>query len=217
MPKDIQVNLSFTADIAKAKQQISELQKSLVNVSKMPEDISSIFNNNSIKEAKEAVIELQQHLNAAVNINTGKLDLSRFSTSLKASNKDLSVYYDKLLAAGEEGQKAFYKLSQAIASAEAPVTRISKRMDDFLVTLKNTAKWQISSSIMHGFMGSIQSAYSYAQDLNSSLNDIRIVSGESSEEMAKFAKQANKAAQELSASTLAYTDASLIFFQQGQV
>jgi hypothetical protein len=44
-------------------------------------------------------------------------------------------------------------------------------------TLKNTARWQISSSILHGFMGSVQSAYGYAQDLNKSLNDIRIVTG----------------------------------------
>jgi hypothetical protein len=31
--------------------------------------------------------------------------------------------------------------------------------------------------MMHGFMGSIQSAYGYAKDLNKSLNDIRIVTG----------------------------------------
>ena len=33
--------------------------------------------------------------------------------------------------------------------------------------------------------------------------------------MARFAEQANKSAQALSTSTLAYTDASLIFYQQG--
>jgi len=43
--------------------------------------------------------------------------------------------------------------------------------------MKNAAKWQISSTILHGFMGAIQSAYGYAQDLNESLNNIRIVTG----------------------------------------
>ena len=42
-------------------------------------------------------------------------------------------------------------------------------------TLANTIKWQISSSLIHGFMGSIQKAFGYAQDLNESLNNIRIV------------------------------------------
>jgi hypothetical protein len=50
-------------------------------------------------------------------------------------------------------------------------------MQEFMITLKNTARWQISSSILHGFMGAIQNAYNYAQDLNQSLNNIRIVTG----------------------------------------
>jgi hypothetical protein len=45
-------------------------------------------------------------------------------------------------------------------------------LTEFWTTLKNTARWQISSSILHGFMGAVQGAYSYAQDLNKSLNDI---------------------------------------------
>ena len=80
-------------------------------------------------------------------------------------------------------------------------------------TLKNTARWQISSSILHGFMGSLQKAYGYAQDLNKSLNNIRIVTGKSVDDMAAFAERANKAAQALSATTTAYTDASLIYYQ----
>jgi hypothetical protein len=43
--------------------------------------------------------------------------------------------------------------------------------------MKNTVKWQISSSMLHGFMGALQTSYGYAQDLNESLNNIRIVTG----------------------------------------
>ena len=58
-------------------------------------------------------------------------------------------------------------------------------------------------------MGSIQSAYHYAKDLNESLNNIRIVTGQSTDQMAKFAKQANLAAKELSTTSTDYTDAKL--------
>jgi hypothetical protein len=37
-------------------------------------------------------------------------------------------------------------------------------------------------------MGAINSAYGYAQDLNKSLTDIRIVTGNSADEMARFAE-----------------------------
>jgi hypothetical protein len=94
-----------------------------------------------------------------------------------------------------------------------PLRRSNAMLNEMWVSLKNTARWQISSSILHGFMGSVQAAYSYAEDLNKSLNNIRIVTGKSVDEMAKFAQVANKAARELSTTTTEYTDAALIFYQ----
>jgi len=91
--------------------------------------------------------------------------------------------------------------------------RSSKLLDELWTTMKNTARWQLTSSAMHGFMGAVSSAYGYAKDLNASLNDIRIVTGASTEKMAEFAKEANNAAKALSTTTTDYTKASLIFYQ----
>lgn len=81
--------------------------------------------------------------------------------------------------------------------------------------MKNTARWQLTSSMLHGFMGAVQTAYGYTQDLNESLNSIRIVTQKSVEDMDKFAERANRAAKDLSTTTTRYTDASLIYYQQG--
>ena len=215
MPKQLNVNLAFTADTNKAKAQLKELQQSLQDIAKLPGKASSLFDDTDIKNASKAALELQQHLNAAVNVNTGKLDLSRLSTSLKAANKDLNEYYGQLTKIGPQGQEAFLKLAKSISTAEAPVTRINAKLAEMGTSLKNTARWQLSSSIIHGFMGTIQGAYGYAQDLNESLNNIRIVTGQSVDEMAKFAEKANASAKALSTTTTAYTDAALIFYQQG--
>jgi hypothetical protein len=48
--------------------------------------------------------------------------------------------------------------------------------------------------------------------LNQSLNDIRIVTGYSADEMDRFAKKANRAAKELKTTTNEYNKASLIYF-----
>jgi hypothetical protein len=53
--------------------------------------------------------------------------------------------------------------------------------------MANTVRWQISSSLLTGFISSISTAFNYAKDLNTTLNDIRIVSGESADSMARFA------------------------------
>lgn len=69
--------------------------------------------------------------------------------------------------------------------------------------------------IINTVTGSIQKAWTYSKNLDSSLNDIRIVTGKSADEMARFAVQANKVAGSLGATTLDYTKASLIYYQQG--
>ena len=81
--------------------------------------------------------------------------------------------------------------------------------------MTNTVKWGITSSIFNTMTDSIQNAWNYAKALDSSLNDIRIVTGKSSDEMANFAIQANKVAKSLGAATKDYTNASLIYYQQG--
>lgn len=215
MPKQLNVNLSFTADTEAAKRQILELQQALQQVALMPSKSSALFDDSQLKAASKAAMELQKHLQAAVNVNTGQLDLSRFSTSLAASNRDLKTYVNTLMQAGTVGQNAFMQLARAVSTAEAPITRINSHLAQMGVTLKNTVRWQLSSSLLHGFMGSIQAAYGYSQDLNQSLNNIRIVTGASTDEMAAFASQANNAAKALSTTTTSYTDAALIYYQQG--
>ena len=215
MAKQLNVDMRFNADTSQAKRAIQDLQNSLSTIAKMPGNASNLFDDTEIKKASKAALELQGHLQKAVNINTGKLDLSRFASSLKTSNKDLSIYANTLLNTGKQGQQAFLQLAQAIATADTPVTRINAKLADLGVTLKNTVKWQISSSVLHGFMGAIQSAYGYAQDLNESLNNIRIVTGQNVDQMTKFAETANRAAKTLSTTTTDYTNASLIYYQQG--
>ena len=216
MPKQLNVNLAFTADTVQAKRQIQDLQQTLQKLS------SSTIKNNIGKEMNEelrksvvSANQLKDMLQQAVNPKTGNLDLSRFSEQLKASGRDIQSYAQDLNNLGPNGTKAFMQLAQSIASAEVPMRRTNALAKEFGTTLMNAARWQFSSSVLHGFMGAIQGAYGYAQDLDKSLNNIRIVTGLSADQMAIFADEANKSAQALSASTLAYTDAALIYYQQG--
>jgi hypothetical protein len=215
MAKQLNVNLNFDADTQKAKAQINDLMKTLQKVATQAGAAPSIADAQTYKDAIVAAKELQQHLKAATDVNTGKLNLSALSASLKASGKDLDHYRANLEKIGPSGETAFLKVSKSIALADAPLRKTNKRLAEFATTLKNTARWQISSSLLHGFMGTLQSAYGYAQDLNKSLNDIRIVTGQSVEQMGEFAEKANKAAKALSTTTKTYTDAALIFYQQG--
>jgi hypothetical protein len=50
-----------------------------------------------------------------VNVNTGKLDLSKFNTSLKMSKTTLDQFSASLISLGPAGQSAFIKLATAIS------------------------------------------------------------------------------------------------------
>jgi len=88
-------------------------------------------------------------------------------------------------------------------------------LDNAATTLANTIKWNIASSAVNTLSGTLQQAVGYVKSLDSSLNDIRIVTGESADETDNFAIKANKAAEALGKNTTDYTEAALIYYQQG--
>lgn len=206
-------SLKFNADSAAATQAINQLQASLLEIQKKPLQLA--VDQSSFTEAAKAAQELSMHLSKATDANTGKLNVNQLSASLKKAGTDLTELSAKLLEIGPSGAQAFTQLSSAIASSNTPLKQMNSTLKSLGTSLANTAKWQLSSSLVHGFVGGLQSALNYAKDLNKSLTDIRIVTGYSTEQMAKFAEQANKAAKNLATTTTGYTNAALIYYQQG--
>ena len=214
MAKQLNVNLAFTADTSQARMQIQNLQTQLTSLINQPVGLGQQLTAD-IQSATTAAAELKVHLQNATNVKTGSLDFGKLNQSLKASGVTLSQYAAKLQSLGPAGQQAFMSLARSVAQAEVPIRRSNALLTQMGTTLMNTARWQLSSSILHGFMGAIQKAYGYSKDLNESLNNIRIVTGYNIEQMSKFAAEANKAAKALSTTTTEYTNASLIYYQQG--
>lgn len=205
--------IGFSADTSKLSTALKQLESQLNNIA--TGKISGNFGIEQIREASSAATQLGAHLKAAINVDTGKLDISKFARSLHSSNTTLSSLSASLTRVGPAGQAAFMNIARAITEAEMPLKRSNELMNKLWITMKNTVRWQITSGLLTGFTGAIGDAYRYAEDLNESLNNIRIVTGKSTAEMAQFAKQANRAAKELNTTTTKYTDASLIYYQQG--
>lgn len=209
---NINVNINFKANTEAAKNNINSLQSLLTQITQT-KNIG--LDSSALGQAKASAQELQMHLENAVNVNTGKLDLGKFNASLKAVGSDLATLSSNLQNVGPVGQQAFMKLAKAIASAQTPMLNVSNAIAQFGKTLVNTVKWQLASNLIHGVQGALQAAVSHAKDLNSALNDIRIVTGYSIDKMAEFTDAARTAAKELNTTTTEYAKASLIFFQQG--
>lgn len=208
-----QYTVQINADASRAKKEINDLLKSLKEVGNM--NLDKLGLDTQIREASIAADELAIHLKNATNANTGKLNLVEFNKSIQASGRSMNELITTLAQGGNVGQQAFRQLTAAIANTQVPIKQTNALLNNMMTTLKNTVKWELSSAAVHSLESALSGAVSYVEDLNTSLTNIRIVTNKSAEDMAQFAVQANKAAKELSATTKAYTDASLIYFQQG--
>lgn len=214
MPSNkMQYTIGINADTSQAKKSIQELQNALneittANSKKLGLDID-------LSNAAKAAQQLQQSIQSAINVDTGRLNFTAFNKSLMQSNTNLNQLITQLRSTGGLGNQAVSQLARSLSTAEIPVKRMTGLLGNFATTLANSFKWQISSNIIHGMQSALSSAVGYAQDLNETLNNIRIVTGQSVDDMAKFAVSANQAAKELSTTTKEFANASLIYYQQG--
>ena len=215
MKNNIQVKLTFQADTGAAKKQIGELQQTLSNLAVTPVTGVGTKMTQELQQATNKAVELKIALHNATNVDTGKLNLNKFNQQLKNSKMTLTEYANELAKLGPQGTQAFLQLTNSIRQAETPLIALTGKMKAFATTMMNTLRWQVSSSMITGTISAFSSIIDYSKELNESLNNIRIVTGKNIDSMSKFASEANKAAKALSASTTEYTNASLIYYQQG--
>ena len=212
--KQYTIHLGFTADINQAKQQMNQLQSELDRLSRLeiktPDGLTQ-----GLTKANNEVLKLSVLLKDCFNVNTGKLDINKFLVETQQYGMTWEQIRSTLRSFGAEGTQALQQLNAQIAQGQTGMLQLSEKMQDFAKQMKRTISIQLSYGIMNSFLDTFRDAYSYAQSLNKSLTNIQIVTGKNSSEMRTFAVEANKAAKALSTSTTAYTDAALIYYQQG--
>ena len=216
MAKQLNVNLAFTADTTQAAKQIQNLQTTLNQLTLNASLNNKLGLNKELTEATNQVTKLKSILSTSTDKDTGLLNFKTFNAEIKKSGINVEQYAKSLNKLGPDGAKAFSQLSAAVSNANLSFNKANGLMSELWTTMKNTLRWQLTSSALHSFIGGLEQAYGYAKDLNKSLTDIRIVAPEKSlGDMADFAKVANKQAKELGASTLDYVNGALIYYQQG--
>lgn len=210
--EQIKISLLYDADVTAAKKNVQSLSDLLKDIST---NTKIGIDGGPLSQAADSARHLQTALQDAINVDTGKLNLNKLNQSLKKSHTDIRTIVTDLQSIGGQGSQAFLKLAQAVASAEAPMFRVSDKLKEFGQSMLNAARWKMAQGALNAMSGSISAAVSHAEHLDKALTDIQIVSKMSNAQMAEFANQASKAAKELNTTSTEYAQASLIFYQQG--
>ncbi len=217
MAKALNMKMNLQFDTAQARKALYSLYQQVDSLSSAQalKRNSSLGLTSQILEATKAASQLKYTLQDSVNPLNGSLNLANFTDSLNKSKASLADYKTQLSALGATGNQAFNSLARSIVQAETPLTRSSKLASQMWTVFGNTMRWQATSMAIHGVLNTVSSAVGYVKSLDKSLNNIQIVTGQSTEQMERFAKQANMAAKSLNTTTNEYAKASLIYYQQG--
>ena len=206
---NIKTNLDASG-LTRLQTQIQQVEQAFRNMGNM-----KLLNSKSVNDAVADLQKLRSMLNSSFNSSLGMFDFKKFSGQLAQSGKTLQSYYSTFSKAGAQGQQAFAGMVAQLGKLDTNLRQTSKTADKIFNTLGNTVRWGVIASGFQYMMNSVHNTVQYMRDLDESLTNIRLVSNYSKEEMRDFALYANEAAKSLGNTTTAYTNAALIYAQQG--
>lgn len=201
-------------DVEVNKSQLDALQRdfdSLAATAKLPGNEL----NTGLQQAGQTARQVSTILDQSFNKKLNSLDVTKFSQELSKAGLSMKTLKENLAQGGTAGSKAFNDLTSEILGTNIQLKQTSTLLDKMSLTMANTIRFGISSAVFNNLTSAISKSWEYTKKLDKSLNDIRIVSGQSADQMDRFAKNANEAAKSLGSTTLDYTKAALIYYQQG--
>lgn len=209
----VQYNLKTTLDssgLTKLQSQIRQTQNELTKMQSM-----GLISDKQVTEAKSQLIGLQTALSKSFNTKLGMMDMSAFQKNLKESGVEISRLATAFRSVGTSGTTSFNGLLGQLGRIDTRMQSLSKSTDKVINTIGNTFRWGIIASGFSQIMNSIHNAVDYVKDLDSSLTDIMMVTDYSKQQMNEYAKSANEAAKALGSTTVAMTQGTTVFAQQG--
>lgn len=217
MPSNSQaMNLTLYFDYENNEAGFKHIMDSLDKIGEQAEQaIRSSSNFANKEEMDKSVREYKNYINRikeALETN--------WSPETQTFNLKEAVKYDP--AAFDKIKNGFNEVSTSIIGADSKlnanmstINKYSEKLDNFKLTLANAFRYNVVNEFVDVISSEIRQTIQYVEDLDQALNNIRIVSGESAEDMYKFAEFANEAGQELGRTATEYARAAEIYYQQG--
>lgn len=211
----------FDVELQANSKNLKNLQSELASLRSMTTsqylDLNKGLNTKDAREElnkiRSNIFQVEQAFRKSFNADLGTSNISKLRQELSKVN--INELSRQLSTMGVQGQNAFRDLTVQVLTTNKQFKESHALLEKMGTTLANSLKWTIASSAVQGMTGSVQRAYGFVKQLDESLTNIKIVTGQSNEQMQEFAKSANTAAQALGSTTTAYTDAALIYYQQG--
>jgi hypothetical protein len=180
----IEYQLKTSADL----KGIEQLQKSLTQVTTTLNQmhLDPGADHLGLDQSLANVQKLQDALTKAFNPKLGVINGQQLQKEI--GNIGLDTLISDLDKAGASGQIAINNMVGGLGRIHTNLNTISSAVDKVVNTFGNTVRWGITASIFETMSNNLRRSVEYVQDLDTSLNNIQIVSGQSNEQMKSFAE-----------------------------
>lgn len=194
---------------------ITKLQQELTKTARVLRSMSDkqLISTKDVNSSLANIEKLNKALTKAFNPTTGMLNTQELTKSLQGLN--LKQLQDDFFKLGVTGKTSFNNIVGELGKVNISAVKTSKSLDKIFNSFTNTVRWGVVSSGFNSMRNSIQQSVEYMKDLDDSLTQIMMVTDYSRENMNQYARDANRIAKELGSTTVAMTNASLVFAQQG--
>lgn len=209
----IEYKISTSLDKSGIAQLQAEIRKTEAELQRLAG--ADLIGVPSAERAKKELMELRALINSSFNSRLGMLDSRKLIDGLEKSNKSLRTLQSSFALAGSTGEKTFVSLLGRLGTIDTGIQSVSRTTEKMFNTIGNTVRWGIVASGFQQVLNSVHQTVQYVRDLDESLTNIMMVTGYNRDQMNEYAKSANEAAKALSSTTVAMTDATLVFAQQG--
>ncbi len=209
----IQYNIKTNLDAGGFSQLLSQVEAVDSALTRLAS--KQIIPQSQIDSAKQQVATLSTALSRSYDSAFKTINSGKFFNILENGNTTLSKLSQSFSLVGAKGQVAFNNVVGSLSKLDTRLNSTSKTTEKIFNTIGNTVRWGVIASVFQEVMNGIHGAVTYMQDLDRSLTDIMLVSDYTKDDMREFAQYANEAAASLGNTTTAYTDAAMIFAQQG--
>lgn len=199
--------------IAKLQSEIRQTQQRLKELQS-----TGFISKDQLSDSLVQLQRVERAVQKAFNSNLGMLDTRKFSDLISKSNEyrvNMNQLGNAFGQVGARGQTAVTSLIAQVGKLDTGVKTTSKAVDKMANTIGNTLRWGVVASGFSQMMNAAHQAVQYVRDLDTSLTNIMMVTNYSREAMNEYAQSANDAAKALGSTTVAMTNASLVFAQQG--
>lgn len=209
----VEYNIRTTLD----KTGLVQLQSQILQVENHLKTLQTqqLISPASASKAISTIKQVQTALTQAFNPKLGMLDNKALISSLGNIKGGINGIYQAFSAGGAKGTQAFSQFYGQLMHVDKGLKQVSSTSDKIFNTLGNTVRWGLIASAFASVMNAAHQSVEYVKDLDKSLTNIMMVSGETRDNMNEFARAANQVAQRLGGTTTQMTEATKIFVQQG--